>query len=149
MSESSEFEISLLQKNEIDAFKKVYLSALKNNWKTLEGHNNRERWQRNFNQWIRNNYTIFLSKLDGNIVGYITGDPSRIMHIWVHEKQRRKSCGQQLINKFLQYQHKKGFDSFTLKAYKSNIPFFKNAGFDIKTDCAEFAILKINTSDWE
>jgi hypothetical protein len=39
------FDIKLLQPEDINKLREAYLSALENNWETLEGYNDRDIWE--------------------------------------------------------------------------------------------------------
>lgn len=137
-------QIQELEKSEIDLFKKVYLAALNEDWETLEGKNDKDEWERNFRYWINNGFSIFLLKRQQEIIGYIAGDTSRLLHLWISSEYRNKGFGVLLINYFLESQAKHNHYTFKFKAYKDNIEYFKNLDCDLVAEFNDFATFTIN-----
>ena len=144
MSTQTNINIEPLSTKERKDSKEVYLHALENDWETLEGNNDKQSWERNFRYWIKNDFVILLLKIDQEIQGYIAGDSSRILHLWIHPTYRKQGLSIDLIDQFLRLQANKANYSFTLKALKSNIGFFKNLDCILKNEFDDFAIFTLN-----
>ena len=140
------YRITPLQDEDIESFRRTYLNALEIDWKTLEGINDREIWKNNFKTWIRESFTIFLLKVDESIVGYIAGDSTRILHVWVQREFRCNQYGKKLVEEFLKSQSNKGLNEFTLKTYDENVGFFKKIGATIQSYSSNFSILKFENN---
>ena len=122
----------------------MYIYALENDWETLEGNDDKQSWERNFRYWINNDFLVLLLKIEQEIQGYIAGDSSRILHLWIHPTYRVQGLSYNLIDQFLRIQATKENYSFTLKAFRKNIGFFKKLDCILNNEFDDFATFTFN-----
>ena len=136
-----------LQIEEKDHFKEVYLKALEADWETLEGDNKSDQWNFNFDQWFSLKHLILVMKIEDKITGYICGDSSRILHLWVDKEYRSCGYGRDLFHRFLEIQKQNGYTSFSLTVFKNNFEYFENLGCVLTVSFGKYAFYEISIND--
>jgi|GEM_PF-3765978 ribosomal protein S18 acetylase RimI-like enzyme len=116
-----------------EVFETMYFTALDQDWKTLEGHSERDRWQFNLEKWRKDGVEVLFALLEENSmpVGYTAINGTNLMHVWVNSSYRNSSIGSRLIKDAIKHirEINEITETITCRVYPQNYSFFERLSF--------------------